>query len=79
MVTAAEASDDVLVTVRHLLDRAFDNFDDDDWDHALGGCHAMVTDDADATVVAHGSVVPRELHVAGRTGQGRSRTVASVR
>jgi aminoglycoside 2'-N-acetyltransferase I len=67
MVTTAGASGDVLVTVRHLLDRAFDDFDDDDdWDHALGGCHAVVTDGADATIVAHGSVVPRDLHVAGR-------------
>jgi aminoglycoside 2'-N-acetyltransferase I len=48
-----------------MLDAAFDgDFDDDDWGHALGGTHAIACE-GDA-VVAHASVVPRVLEVAGR-------------
>lgn len=48
-----------------MLDAAFEgDFDDHDWEHALGGVHAVVCD-GDA-VVAHASVVPRVLEVAGR-------------
>jgi aminoglycoside 2'-N-acetyltransferase I len=46
--------------IRALLDAAFDGrFDDHDWDHALGGLHVVVADGA--RVVAHGSVVRRQL------------------
>jgi aminoglycoside 2'-N-acetyltransferase I len=44
-------------------------FTDDDWDHALGGVHFLVEEDGD--ILAHASVVARELHAAGhhlRTG-----------
>jgi aminoglycoside 2'-N-acetyltransferase I len=51
--------------VRPLLDEAFDGrFGDDDWEHALGGWHVVVTDGSD--VVSHAAVVRRELHVDGR-------------
>jgi aminoglycoside 2'-N-acetyltransferase I len=41
-----------------------ERFTDADWEHALGGRHFLVEDDG--TIVGHASVVPRELHVAGR-------------
>ncbi|SDS40833.1 aminoglycoside 2'-N-acetyltransferase I [Nocardioides scoriae] len=51
-----------LAGVRLLMDAAFpDDFDQTDWDHALGGTHALV-EEGDR-VVAHGSVVWRELLV----------------
>ena len=44
-------------------------FQDADWDHALGGIHVLAQ--VRGEIVAHASVVERELHVAGvsvRTG-----------
>ncbi|MFG2656302.1 GNAT family N-acetyltransferase [Streptomyces sp. NPDC048425] len=55
-----------LRSVRALLDDAFDGgFSDDDWDHTLGGVHALVRDGA-GDLVAHGSVVQRRVAHAGR-------------
>lgn len=52
--------------LRALLDAAFaDGFDDDDWEHGLGGVHAAVLDHDD--LVAHAAVVPRRIEAAGRT------------
>ncbi|WP_421118547.1 GNAT family N-acetyltransferase [Aquihabitans daechungensis] len=58
--------------VRALLDAAFDDpahpdeaFDDDDWDHTLGGTHVLVLDGGDR-VVSHAAVVDRILDVGGR-------------
>ena len=45
--------------VRELLEFAFGSFSEDDWDHTLGGIHAVLWDGD--TVVAHGSVVQRRL------------------
>ena len=39
-------------------------FTEDDWVHALGGTHVVA--EIDGRIVAHASVVPREIHVAGR-------------
>src|SRR5262245_3854626 len=48
--------------LRAMLDVAFaGEFDDVDWDHALGGVHAYVLDDGVAQ--AHASVVPRRVCV----------------
>jgi aminoglycoside 2'-N-acetyltransferase I len=61
--------------IRLVCDRAFaevdrlESFTDQDMVHALGGVHAIGIEDGE--IVAHGSVVERELHVAGvptRTG-----------
>jgi aminoglycoside 2'-N-acetyltransferase I len=41
------------------------SFDDTDWDHALGGVHALVR--VDGELVAHGSVVTRRFLHGGRT------------
>lgn len=46
------------------MDRAFTDFTDDDWAHALGGTHLFGVDDGQ--VVAHGAVVARPLLVASR-------------
>jgi aminoglycoside 2'-N-acetyltransferase I len=54
-----------LDAARALMDEAFDGgFDDADWEHALGGLHALVHDDF--RLVAHGSVVQRRLLHGGR-------------
>ncbi|MFE9840109.1 GNAT family N-acetyltransferase [Streptomyces sp. NPDC005551] len=61
-----------LRAVRALLEDAFDgDFGDEDWDHGLGGIHALVHDERG--LAAHGSVVQRRvLH------QGRSLRVGYV-
>jgi aminoglycoside 2'-N-acetyltransferase I len=54
-----------LAAVRALLDEAFGGeFGDADWDHALGGLHALVLDGD--RPVAHGAVVQRRLLHRGR-------------
>ena len=40
-------------------------FSDEDWDHSLGGWHVVAEERG--SVVAHASVVPRNIHVAGRS------------
>ena len=47
-----------------MLRAAFLEFDDEDWDHALGGMHALVHDGGE--LVAHGSVVQRRFSHRGR-------------
>jgi aminoglycoside 2'-N-acetyltransferase I len=57
--------DGLLNEIRSLLDRAFDEeFTEEDWEHTLGGWHAIVSDGG--AVVSHAAVVPRELVAAGR-------------
>ncbi|MEV0324181.1 GNAT family N-acetyltransferase [Streptomyces sp. NPDC050659] len=61
-LTAAE-----LRAARALLDEAFDgDFSDQDWDHGLGGVHALVHDGT-GTLLAHGSVVQRRILHNGRS------------
>jgi aminoglycoside 2'-N-acetyltransferase I len=56
----------VLQAARALCVRAFgERFGADDWQHALGGMHAIVR--ADGRLVAHGAVVARVLLHRGRT------------
>jgi aminoglycoside 2'-N-acetyltransferase I len=60
----------VLRSARALVQQAFTtgrsgSFDDADWDHALGGVHALAYDGPE--LVAHGSVVLRRFLHAGRT------------
>ncbi|MEW2515140.1 GNAT family N-acetyltransferase [Streptomyces sp. NPDC046870] len=51
--------------VRALLDAAFDgDFSDADWEHGLGGLHALVRDGAG--LAAHGAVVMRRVRHRGR-------------
>ena len=58
------------MAIRELLVEAFgtdeeERFTEDDWDHAVGGVHFLFEVEGD--IVAHASVVERELHVDGRS------------
>jgi aminoglycoside 2'-N-acetyltransferase I len=48
-----------LAAARALLYDVFDDMTDDDWEHALGGVHALVWDGAE--LIGHASVVQRRL------------------
>jgi aminoglycoside 2'-N-acetyltransferase I len=65
-----EASADFLLDIRRIVVEAFEGrFSDEDWDHALGGTHVVVTEGDE--VISHASVVTRILEVGGqpiRTG-----------
>ncbi|MFD7915444.1 GNAT family N-acetyltransferase [Streptomyces sp. NPDC059752] len=62
----AELTGAELREIRALLDGAFDgDFADEDFEHALGGMHALVRD-AGGDLVAHGSVVMRRVVHRGR-------------
>ncbi|GGU99029.1 aminoglycoside 2'-N-acetyltransferase [Streptomyces spectabilis] len=63
----AELAPADLAAARALMDLAFDgDFSDEDWDHGLGGLHALVHD-ADGELLAHGSVVQRRVLHNGRS------------
>ncbi len=65
LLHTAQLGADALDAVRRLVVEAFDGrFDDDDWEHALGGLHALVR--VDGEPVAHGAVVQRRLLHGGR-------------
>jgi aminoglycoside 2'-N-acetyltransferase I len=53
---------------RALLDDVFDDMADEDWDHALGGMHALLWESAE--LIGHASVIQRQLLYGGawRTG-----------
>jgi aminoglycoside 2'-N-acetyltransferase I len=56
----AELDSATLEAAHALLDDVFEGeFEEDDWEHALGGIHALVWEGDD--LVAHGSVVQRRL------------------
>jgi aminoglycoside 2'-N-acetyltransferase I len=59
----AQLSADDLAAARVLCDASFTDFGDADWEHALGGMHALVHE---AVLVAHGSVVMRRMLHGGR-------------
>ncbi|MFE5559758.1 GNAT family N-acetyltransferase [Streptomyces sp. NPDC056544] len=62
----AELTGTELREIRALLDGAFEgDFADEDFEHALGGMHALVRD-AGGDLVAHGSVVMRRVVHRGR-------------
>lgn len=49
----------VLTAARTLLDEVFDNFTDHDWDHSLGGTHALLWEGTD--LIGHAALVQRRL------------------
>lgn len=60
LLHTAQLTADQLAAIRAMLDAAYDGeFADEDWDHALGGLHAIVWE-GDAPV-AHGSAVRRQF------------------
>lgn len=54
-----------LDAARRLMDVAFCDFEDDDWQHALGGLHALLW--AEGHLVGHASLVQRRLLHRGRS------------
>ena len=79
LVETRQLSEDERRAIRQLMVEAFEgDFTADDWQHALGGWHAIIGG-ADQ-VVAHAAVVPRRLLVTGRRGQSpETGTVLSSR
>ena len=62
-LSTAEVPGEVWIEIRQLLARAFaGRFSQEDWEHALGGFHVIVSDAG--AVVSHAAVVPRTLEVA---------------
>ena len=67
-VTTDELSEPEEAAIRQLLVAAFEGspdgeFTDEDWDHATGGLHFILEEDGE--LVAHASVVERELYTGG--------------
>jgi aminoglycoside 2'-N-acetyltransferase I len=61
----AELDDPTLAAARALLERVFEgDFTDDDWEHALGGVHALTWEGGE--LIGHGSVIQRRLLHGGR-------------
>jgi aminoglycoside 2'-N-acetyltransferase I len=54
-----ELDDRTLTALRELLEAAFDELGDENWEHTIGGVHFLLEDDG--SILAHASVVPREL------------------
>jgi aminoglycoside 2'-N-acetyltransferase I len=68
-LSTQELTPEEVAAIRALMLAAFgsneeDGFADEDWDHALGGVHFVL--DLDGEIVAHASVIEREIHVGGR-------------
>lgn len=60
VLATADLTRDERSAIRRMIDLAFaGGFDDEDWDHALGGLHVLAT--AGDQVVAHAAVVQRRL------------------
>jgi aminoglycoside 2'-N-acetyltransferase I len=60
----ADLGADVLAAARALLYHVFDDLEETDWEHALGGVHALVWEGED--LIGHASVVMRRMLHAGR-------------
>jgi aminoglycoside 2'-N-acetyltransferase I len=63
-VHTAAADRTALASARALLYDVFDDMTDEDWEHALGGIHALVWEGGE--LIGHASVVQRRLLHAGR-------------
>jgi aminoglycoside 2'-N-acetyltransferase I len=66
--TSDELGPEGVVVLRALFDAAWDDdpdggFTGEDWDHAVGGVHFLL--ERDTEILAHASVVERELHADG--------------
>jgi aminoglycoside 2'-N-acetyltransferase I len=59
-----ELDPEILRAGRGLLYDVFDDMTDEDWEHALGGMHALVWEDGD--LIGHASVIQRRLVHGGR-------------
>ncbi|HEY8635733.1 MAG TPA: GNAT family N-acetyltransferase, partial [Candidatus Limnocylindrales bacterium] len=67
-VASADLTTSEVALIRTLLWAAFppgdEGMTEDDWKHSLGGTHFVL--ELDGEIVAHASVVERELHVGGK-------------
>jgi len=68
LLTDALSADEI-AAIRALLDAAFwdeedERFTEEDWQHSIGGIHVVL--DVDGEIVAHASLVERDLRVDGR-------------
>jgi aminoglycoside 2'-N-acetyltransferase I len=66
-VTVAHTADvapATLAAARALLYEVFDDMEDDDWEHSLGGMHAVAWDGAD--LIGHAALIQRRLLHRGR-------------
>jgi aminoglycoside 2'-N-acetyltransferase I len=68
LVPSDQLRPDEEASLRELFDEAWSDaaegtFTEQDWGHAVGGVHVLA--EADGRIVAHASVVERELHAAG--------------
>jgi aminoglycoside 2'-N-acetyltransferase I len=62
----SDLREDELADIRSVMDEAFgDEFDEDDWQHALGGMHVLVVERG--RLAGHASVVQRRVIAGGRT------------
>jgi aminoglycoside 2'-N-acetyltransferase I len=59
IVHTADLDAATLTAVRALLDEVFDDLSDHDWEHTLGGMHALVWEDQ--ALIGHASVVQRRM------------------
>ncbi|MFC5723621.1 GNAT family N-acetyltransferase [Streptomyces gamaensis] len=61
----SQLTDTELAAIRGLVDEAFEgDFEDEDWDHSVGGMHALVREGG--RLIAHGCLVQRRLLHGGR-------------
>ncbi len=60
----ADVGSDVLAAVRDLLEASFHRFMESDWEHTLGGLHALAFHDG--ALVGHAALVQRRLLHRGR-------------
>src|SRR3954471_5360948 len=61
----ADLDGETLAKLRALMDAVFEgDFEEADWEHALGGMHALIWEDGE--VVGHAAVVQRRLRYDGR-------------
>src|ERR687897_654372 len=66
---SADLDPATLAAGRALLDRAFEGeFADHDWEHALGGVHALAWEEGE--LIGHASVIQRRLLYGGRALRG---------
>ena len=60
LIHTSDLDDETLQLTRQLLDEAYQGeFSDTDWEHTLGGMHALVAHRG--TMIAHGAVIQRRL------------------
>jgi aminoglycoside 2'-N-acetyltransferase I len=64
VIRELSTEDAPLEAIHALMLAAFDDFEDSDWEHALGGTHVIA--EAGGTVLAHAAVVERTIDVDGR-------------